>query len=173
MLKTCNKCKCSLDYALFSKDSSKKDGLRTICKSCTTINESSDEYKKKARDRKRIEHKIFPEINMHSMAKVRAKIQNVPFNISKTDIKIPDKCPILGITLQVNSGKVSYNSPSLDRIVPEKGYVVGNIHVVSHLANTMKSSASKESLIKFGVWVVEFFDLCYITDTRKLESKQL
>jgi hypothetical protein len=173
VLKTCNKCKCSLDYSLFSKDLSKKDGLRTICKTCTSISQSSDEYKRKARDRKRTEHKMFPEINMHSMAKARAEIQNVPFNISKTDIKIPDKCPILGLTLQVNSGKVSYNSPSLDRIVPEKGYVIGNIQVVSHLANTMKSSASKENLIKFAEWVIEFFDLHYNIDTRKLESKQL
>jgi hypothetical protein len=38
------------------------------------------------------------------------------------------------------------NSPSLDRIVPEKGYVAGNIRVISQRANRIKSNATVEEL---------------------------
>ena len=156
----------------FSKDSSKKDGKRTICKTCTEAYKKTDAYRKLARDRKRKEHLNYPEIKMHCLAKLRAKQNDVPFNISKSDIIIPELCPILGLDLKVNQGKVGKNSPSLDRIVPELGYVVGNIQVISHLANTMKSSASKEELIKFAEWVIKYFKLKYNESTLRLEVKQ-
>lgn len=37
-MKKCNKCNTNKDYDCFSKDKSKKDGLRTICKKCTNVN---------------------------------------------------------------------------------------------------------------------------------------
>jgi UDP-N-acetylenolpyruvoylglucosamine reductase len=45
------------------------------------------------------------------------------------------------------------NAPSLDRIDSARGYVPGNVQVVSHKANTMKSNASTEELIAFSEWV--------------------
>ena len=44
-------------------------------------------------------------------------------------------------------------SPSLDRIDPNKGYVKGNVQVISRLANIMKSNASPEELRAFANWV--------------------
>lgn len=84
-------------------------------------------------------------------ARRRARIQGVPFNITKTDIVIPDVCPILGIPITINSyyndGRKGWgNSPSLDRIIPEKGYVPGNIHVISLRANRIKCDATLEEL---------------------------
>lgn len=37
-------------------------------------------------------------------------------------------------------------SPTLDRIVPEKGYVKGNVAVISHKANRIKNNGSLEEL---------------------------
>ena len=45
------------------------------------------------------------------------------------------------------------SSPSLDRIIPELGYVPGNVQVISHQANTMKSNATLKELKAFAAWV--------------------
>lgn len=80
-------------------------------------------------------------------ARRRAKQLLVPFGIRVEDIFVPEICPVLGIALKVHEGKGSWaNSPSLDRIFPDKGYVKGNVRVISHRANTLKSDASIEEL---------------------------
>jgi len=79
-------------------------------------------------------------------AKGRAKRLGLPFNLTRSDVSIPDVCPVLGIPLRVNHGKCGADSPSLDRIVPELGYVVGNVAVISHRANTIKNDASPDEL---------------------------
>lgn len=38
--------------------------------------------------------------------------------------------------------------------ISSKGYVKGNIWVISHLANMMKNSADKAELLKFAEWVI-------------------
>lgn len=61
---------------------------------------------------------------------------------------IPNKCPVLGIPLERNkNGKTgSPNSPSIDRIVPEVGYIVENVRVISQRANSLKGNATLEEL---------------------------
>jgi hypothetical protein len=64
-------------------------------------------------------------------AKKRAKKSGLDFNLTRADIVIPKKCPVLGLPLQVNSGKfywTNQTSPSLDRIDNAKGYVKGQCH---------------------------------------------
>lgn len=95
---------------------------------------------------------------LYSIAKSRAKKRGIEFNITKEDIFIPTHCPILGIELQMNQGSGAggkKNSYSLDRIDPTKGYIKGNIQVISNLANTMKSYANPEELIAFAEWVLK------------------
>lgn len=80
-------------------------------------------------------------------ARTRAKKYGVVFDISVNDIAIPEFCPYLGVKLEPFS---EWSSPSLDKIDPKIGYVKGNVQVISHLANTMKNSASIEQLIIFA-----------------------
>lgn len=80
-------------------------------------------------------------------ARARAKKYGIPMDIVAEDIVIPTTCPYLGIQLQPFS---EWASPSLDKIVPELGYVKGNVQVISTLANTMKSKSSLEQLITFA-----------------------
>lgn len=83
---------------------------------------------------------------MLSRAKYRAKQKGHEFTITKEDIIIPDKCPLLGIPLIKNKTIQQGNSPSLDRIDPTKGYIKGNVWVISNRANTLKNDASLQEL---------------------------
>lgn len=79
-------------------------------------------------------------------AKRRAKEKGLEFSITHDDVKIPDKCPILGIPLFSADGHAKDNSPSIDRIDSTQGYVPGNVMIISFRANTLKSDASIEEL---------------------------
>ena len=46
-MKKCNRCGKELPDSCFSKDKSKKDGLRTICRECTSIHKKEYRYKNK------------------------------------------------------------------------------------------------------------------------------
>jgi hypothetical protein len=86
----------------------------------------------------------------------RAKTSGLVFDLVAADITIPEVCPILGIPLKrnVGGGRMQDGSPSLDRIDSQKGYVKGNVWVISALANQMKNDASPEMLRKFAEWVL-------------------
>ena len=46
----------------------------------------------------------------------------------------------------------SPNSPSLDRLIPEKGYTKSNVQFISFKANRIKNNGSPDQWIKFGEW---------------------
>jgi hypothetical protein len=75
------------------------------------------------------------------------------FDICVDDLKIPTHCPILGIELTFGKGiKVRETAATLDRIDSSKGYVKGNVQIISYRANRIKNDASLEELIKIGEW---------------------
>lgn len=89
-------------------------------------------------------------------AKENAKKRNCEFNLELDDIVIPKKCPYLEIDLTTNrEDRLSYYS--VDRIDSDKGYIKGNIQIVSLLANTMKNSASQSQLITFAKNVLKMY----------------
>jgi hypothetical protein len=95
------------------------------------------------------------ERKMLTRVKWRAKMSDTPFNLELSDIKIPECCPILGIPLFIKCGRggPGPNSPSLDRIKPELGYVKGNVEVISQKANVIKQNASSKELRLVADWV--------------------
>jgi len=94
---------------------------------------------------------------LYGSANTRAKEFNLPFNIISEDIKLIKICPLLKIPLEYGNTKIEKYSASLDKIDPQKGYVKGNIQVISMLANQMKSSANKEELIIFSKNILNFY----------------
>lgn len=87
-----------------------------------------------------------PEMSMLYNARERAKKMGVLIDITVDDIVIPDVCPVFGFPLERGDGRKQDNSPSLDRIDNNLGYVRGNVVVVSWLANRIKSNASLDQL---------------------------
>ncbi len=87
-------------------------------------------------------------------AKDRAKRKKIAFTILQEDVVLPATCPILGIPLIVTSGKgMTDNSPSIDRIIPELGYVKGNVAVISNRANRFKSNATAREIRLLADWL--------------------
>lgn len=84
-------------------------------------------------------------------SRARAKERGIPHTITDADVIVPEVCPALGIPLK-NSGPQADNSPSLDRIIPDLGYVPGNVVVISKLANRIKSNATPDQLRKVAQW---------------------
>lgn len=74
--------------------------------------------------------------------KQRARVAGLPFDLIYGDIVVPEFCPVFGLRLETGSGKRVDSSPSIDRIVPAKGYVRENVIVISWLANRLKSNAT-------------------------------
>lgn len=92
-----------------------------------------------------------PRYRMWNSAAKRARRKNLPFSLLLDDIpQIPEACPILGIPLEKSYGVggVTFNSPTLDRIIPSLGYVPGNIQIISQRANVIKNDASAEEIQK-------------------------
>lgn len=87
-----------------------------------------------------------PRIVMLVNAKTRAKQQGLPFSITKADIPMPAVCPVLGVKFHWGKGKQSGRSPSLDRINNHKGYVKGNVAIISLQANRIKNNATIREL---------------------------
>jgi hypothetical protein len=80
-------------------------------------------------------------------ARCRAKRDGLDFNITKEDIVVPEICPVLGVPIKINYGSGWHNdSPSLDRIDNTKGYVKGNVRIISNRANRLKCDATLEEL---------------------------
>ena len=75
-----------------------------------------------------------------------------------TSMDIPDVCPCLGTTLDYGS-KGAHNrlecSPSVDKVVPDKGFVKGNLFIISWRASRIKNDSTHEELLAISNWVKE------------------
>lgn len=90
---------------------------------------------------------------LYNKAAYRAKKAGVPFTITVGDVVVPSHCPVLGIPLQVADKRFGQGSPSLDRLVPELGYVPGNVVVISFRANLLKNNATVLELEAVASWL--------------------
>lgn len=158
MEKQCSTCRLIKSTSEFHNNKSSKDKLAGSCKVCATqrankwVKDNLDVVVSRKRERRSDVRKSLLE-----NAQSRAASQNLPLNITIDDIEVPEVCPILGVRLTKAKGKAGPNSPSLDRIVPDKGYVIGNVQVISYKANAMKNNASIQELLLFAQWVINKF----------------
>lgn len=174
----CSKCKQIKEECEFSPRKHRIKLYHSLCKSCNS-KASAESTKRTGRAKKNYEkNKLNPlwventkiqakqrhinnrERYLLTTCKARAKKKGLEFNLSIEDIVIPDKCPILGTTFPKGSAQMhlkNWYSSSIDRIDNSKGYIKGNIMIISRKANVMKNSASKEELIAFSKYYLKEF----------------
>lgn len=166
--KKCSKCGQELPLEAFNKGNSLY-GRRSFCRECEKkvqntperrkrrreleiLRRQNPEYVKKSNERDKLRIHSNPnsiKLALLRSAKQRAKTKGLEFNIDVTDIELPEVCPLLGIPLFSSyreEGKTIDHSYSIDRINPNKGYIKGNVWVISYKANRIKNDASLEEL---------------------------
>ena len=93
---------------------------------------------------------------MVDRARRRAEKKYIEFDLDPEFVAliIPLECPVFHFPLSLANGVAAYNSPSLDRKDPRKGYVRGNVQVISNKANMMKQDATDAELKQFAKWIL-------------------
>lgn len=156
--KQCTCCKEVKPLSEFSKEKARKDGHQSQCKECTK--EYQKEYNKANADKMKEYRQANADLRMLYRIKNRSKVKGLEFNLEVEDILGVTHCPVFGWELKRNlEGQQGNrpNSPSVDRIIPELGYVKGNIQILSQKANTMKLDATPEELLMFADWIIKTY----------------
>ena len=137
--KACRNCMEVKPFSHFHKNDNGKQlfGIASDCKECRKKKSKLDWQKNKNNIRK----------NIFLRAKSRAKKKNIFFDLSEEDIVVPDVCPVFKKPFILGDPDWTY---SLDRILPDLGYVEGNVLVVSIRANVIKNNASVEEIFTVG-----------------------
>lgn len=73
-----------------------------------------------------------------NQARYRARKAGEVCDVTVDDLEVPTHCPVFGIPLHYTEGGRTANSYSIDRVDNSKGYVKGNVRVISFRANQMK-----------------------------------
>ena len=105
---------------------------------------SSPEYKQSVMARTRRRRLNDPARYLWEKARTRARKSSLAFTIKVSDVVVPDQCPVLGIEIGPLRGGI--HGATIDRIHNSKGYVPGNIVIVSMRANRIKSDATIDEL---------------------------
>lgn len=142
-MKTCYKCKETKPFTDFHKSALIRDGYGNDCKVCR----SNDYLSRKNKN----------PLHIYLIAKrSECRQKGIDFNLTEEylrDIWV-DTCPIFGTPMKIGTGSRGdgYNS-HLDRLNPDKGYVIGNVAWISGRANRIKYNASAEDLRKIASWM--------------------
>lgn len=141
-IKRCRVCREDKPLETFRRNAKAVDGHNSICRSCQ---QTIDAKKSAARlrssrpnDKELFELKV--KRYLLALSRRRARESGIEHTIQADDIMIPETCPILGLPLEAYRGGYNRNSYSLDRVDNAKGYIPGNIRVISWRANVLKSS---------------------------------
>ena len=124
------KCKIMKPITEFHKHKACRGGVNSVCKDCRKPL-SAENY---------VRHTT--QYKLWYRAKSRCKESGREFSIEISDIFVPDVCPIFLVPFEENTP----HSASLDRIDSSKGYVKGNVQVISTRANVLKNNVTVQEL---------------------------
>jgi len=144
MDKYCSGCKYTKLFSEFSKNRRMRDGYANWCKSCLKALWQKPEnlQRRKERRMENFAHTLYIE------TKSRANLKGLDFDLEPSDLVIPERCPVTGQKLIADLNGRTYNTPTVDRKDPSKGYVKGNAFVISWIANRIKSDQSDPAIFE-------------------------
>lgn len=84
-----------------------------------------------------------------------AKARGKEFDITVEDVEkvMMDICPVFGTPMGFGEAFTKDDRPSIDRIDSSKGYVKGNVQIISWRANHLKNDATLEELEKLVAYM--------------------
>jgi t-SNARE complex subunit (syntaxin) len=138
--KICKECNQSLNlnkFSLIEKWNPNSDTKNT-CKKCSIKIRQTEKLNR--------DWKVDAARLLYKNIKSRCKRIGKEFSIELEDITIPEKCPVFGFDLKREDRQTWMCAPSVDRIDNSKGYIKGNVTVVSRRANILKKDATLEEL---------------------------
>lgn len=126
MGRTCKACGEYKNADNFTPFKGGKNGLYPRCKPCR-VPDGKRQWLQKSYKKK-----------MYDRCKTRATKKGLQFTITLDDLpEVPAICPVLKTPMTV---------PSVDRVDSSKGYVPGNVRIISNRANMLKNDATLEEL---------------------------
>jgi len=138
---------------------------KVICNSC--VIQYYSQHEKIRRENKTVGCTIHIQ-DMLKGARERARKNNLEWDLTVAHLReiMTDTCPILGVKFKLNKKNLKWNkegndwrtSPSLDRIVPDKGYTKDNIIIVSLMANSIKNQASPDQIQKVATFYKKLYN---------------
>lgn len=155
------RCKCGTVKAVFGTNL--RSGKTKSC-GCRDVTGENSQSRKHARERHG--HFWVPRTNpwygQAAGVKARALVTGLGFGFASICecafylMQIaPSECPVFHVPFQRGTpGQFSPYAPSVDRKNNSKGYVRGNLQIISLKANTMKAHATQEELERFAEWVM-------------------
>jgi len=78
------------------------------------------------------------------------------FTVEFGELEFPTHCPILGLELDYFTENKSENTVSFDRIDSNKGYVSGNVVIISWRANRIKNNGTADEHQKIADFLYQF-----------------
>lgn len=87
--------------------------------------------------------------------KYRARKAEIPFDLTEASVpEIPDSCNCCGNVF----GPDPLSRPTLDKVVPSKGYIVGNVAWICWRCNRLKDNSTLDDLRNLVSYVERFTD---------------
>ena len=162
MLGVCRACGVEITPENVARTTAQKDGkprIRTQCKACRNT-EARNRYKANPKEkehrllRNRADRKKNPAVSILQRVRDRARASGIEFALTVSDIlPLPTHCPVLNIPLCYDARhKPSPDCASVDRVDNDKGYIPGNVVVVSNRANVLKRDATVEELLLISIF---------------------
>jgi len=151
--KACSKCGEVKPLSAFPRARSKKTGFQAYCLACHR--KTNKAYVKSCIEKDLVKWKL--KILLKD-SKIRAKKAKLDHDLDLNYLLeiLPTHCPYLGSQFHWEArtdcglrGSHPF-SPSIDRIDSSRGYVKGNVAIVSHRANSIKNDATEQELFRIG-----------------------
>jgi hypothetical protein len=93
-------------------------------------------------------------------AKARALSLHVPYDLTPEYLESvwTGICPVLHTPISLLEQKNNEYAAELDRFIPSKGYIQGNVHFLSRRANRLKNNVTTKELQQLIDWMKEHED---------------
>ena len=142
----CIHCKQDLPDTSFRIRSDRPGKLRTVCKKCSNRNWRAN-YAKYKKDNY-FKYKC-------TRARNRSLYINVPFDLTPEYLSSiwNDTCPASGIQLDKHAIREDEQAAELDRFIPDKGYVQGNVAFIARKINRIKNNVTSKELRRLLKWM--------------------